>query len=142
MKIHALKLKKGEDILLSIEKFSQAKNISAGAVLSGVGDLCEARLVHGTDLALNPLKEDLEITGLNGAVSAARTHLHITLAKKDLSVIGGHLAHGCIAENGVEIILAEFEPDEVVSPETTDGAAADPNEYDSLVAKLFQGTKK
>ena len=59
--------------------------------------------------AAHTLEERLEIVSLTGTVSAERLHLHISLAREDLSVIGGHLLDGCIVNTTAEIVLLELE---------------------------------
>ena len=44
-----------------------------------------------------------------GTLSAARTHLHIALAREDLTVLGGHLMEGCIVNTTAEVVLLELD---------------------------------
>ena len=46
-----------------------------------------------------------EIVSLDGTVSAARCHVHIALAREDLSTLGGHLMPGCIVNTTCELAL-------------------------------------
>ena len=51
------------------------------------------------------IEEPCEIVSLFGTVSAARCHLHISLAREDLGVIGGHLVEGCIVNTTCELVI-------------------------------------
>ena len=60
--------------------------------------------------------EDVEIVSLMGTVSEHGSHLHASLAHRDLSVFGGHLRPGCLVNTTAEIVLAEL-PDTVFTRE-------------------------
>ena len=51
----------------------------------------------------------MEIVSATGTLSQDRLHLHLSLSRKDLSTIGGHLAEGCIVNTTAEIVLLELE---------------------------------
>lgn len=53
-------------------------------------------------------EEDMEIVSLTGTVSLHGSHLHISLSRRDLSVLGGHLMPGCLVNTTAEIILLEL----------------------------------
>ena len=57
-----------------------------------------------------------EIVSLMGTVSEHGSHLHASLAHRDLSVFGGHLRPGCLVNTTAEIVLAEL-PDTVFTRE-------------------------
>ena len=109
MKTHVFRLKRGDDLYLSIKKYCQAHGISAGVMLSGVGCVTEARLRDASGVNIQSLHEPLEIVSLNGTVSAQRCHLHIAFSKEDLSTVGGHLVEGCIINTTCEIAILECE---------------------------------
>lgn len=108
MTVHCLRLRRGDDLLLSIRNLAKQKNIAAGAVLSGVGCISVGRLRDASGVTIREIQEHCEIVSLNGTVSAERCHLHIALSKEDLSTIGGHLCPGCIINTTCELIIAEF----------------------------------
>ena len=58
----------------------------------------------------------MEIVSLTGTVAEAGCHLHISLSREDLSVLGGHLRPGCLVNTTAEIVLAEL-PDTVFTRE-------------------------
>jgi uncharacterized protein len=107
-----IRLEKGDDILGSIRRFAGTNRIGA-AMFEGIGSLNTAKLGH-YDFATKNYKyeifrEDLEILSLSGNVStlnkAPLPHAHVTLGRRDFSVIGGHLDEGSSA-NMVEIGLS------------------------------------
>ena len=107
-----LRLEMGDDILLSLKRF--AKNYRVGAAkFEGIGSLNTAKLGHydfkTKNYKFEIFSEDLEILSLSGNIAtmnkAPLPHAHVTLGKRDFSVIGGHLDEGSLA-NMVEIILS------------------------------------
>ncbi len=107
-KYHAVRLRRGEDILKSIEELCKNKNISAGFVASGVGCISKGKIRDASGITIREINENCEIVSLNGTVGAKRCHLHIAFSKEDLSVIGGHLCVGCIINTTCELIIAEI----------------------------------
>ena len=94
---HCFRLHRGDDLKRSIQDYAKKHGIKASVIVSGVGCL---RLARSHTLA-----ERLEIVSLTGTVGAERTHLHIALAREDLSVLGGHLLEGCTVNTTAEIVL-------------------------------------
>ena len=118
---HSVRLHRGDDLLLSIREIAKNKNIHAAVVLSAVGCISEGRVRDASGVTIREIKDHCEIVSLNGTVSAARCHLHISFAREDLSVIGGHLLPGCIVNTTAEIVLGEVDGiifDKVFDPET------------------------
>ncbi len=105
---HCVRLRRGDDLMLSIKEICREKNIAAGVVLSAVGCISEGRVRDASGINIREIKEHCEIVSLNGTVSENRCHLHIALSKEDLSTIGGHLCPGCIINTTCELIIAEF----------------------------------
>lgn len=88
-----------------IVDFANKAGITAGAILSGVGCVKTARLRDATGVDIQRIDEHMEIVSVTGTVSLKRTHIHVSLSKKDLSVIGGHLVEGCIVNTTAEIVI-------------------------------------
>lgn len=108
MKCHSVRLRRGDDLLLSIKEIAKEKNISAGVVLSAVGCIAKGRVRDASGVTIREIQDHCEIVSLNGTVSAQRCHLHIALSKEDLSTIGGHLCPGCIINTTCELVIAEL----------------------------------
>lgn len=105
-----IRLEQGDDILKSLKDFAEKQRIRA-AFFEGIGSLYQAKLGHYDFGATKTYKyetfeEDLEILALSGNVSRmgpdAIPHAHVTLGRRDFSVIGGHLEEGSLA-NMVEV---------------------------------------
>lgn len=108
MVCHCIRLKRGEDLLDTINRICKEKNIQSGVVLSGVGCISSGRVRDASGVRIREIAEHCEIVSLNGTVSAARCHVHISLSKEDLSTIGGHLCSGCIVNTTCELVIAEL----------------------------------
>lgn len=109
MKTYAVRLRRGMDLLQSIESFCVKHEIKAGVVLSGVGCVSRARVRDAGGVNLADLCEPMEIVSLMGTVSEKRCHLHVSFSKEDLSVVGGHLVEGCIVNTTCELVIGELE---------------------------------
>ena len=110
-----LRLEQGDDILKTLRDFSDTQKIKA-AFFEGIGSLYRAKLGHYDFKDTKTYKyetfdEDLEILTLSGNVSImngrALPHAHITLGRRDFSVIGGHLEDDSLA-NMVEVNLVRM----------------------------------
>ena len=109
--MHVLRLESGDDILRSLQQFANSKKLGA-SLIEGIGSLNKVKLGH-YDFKTKQYKhetfeDDFEILNLSGNISSMNRkplpHLHITLGRRDFSVIGGHLDEGSIA-NMVEVWL-------------------------------------
>ena len=109
MKSYAVRLKRGADLLESIENFCIENSIKAGVLLSGVGCVLRARLRDAGGVNIVELNEPMEIVSLMGTVSEKRCHLHAAFSKEDLSVVGGHLVRGCIINTTCELVIGALE---------------------------------
>lgn len=94
----AVVLKPGQDIRTAIEEIVTEQKISAATVISCVGALSHARLrMADTDRKRQSIREfegKFEIVSLIGNVGQGRTHLHMSIADTQGSVIGGHIKTG------------------------------------------------
>jgi len=95
---YVLRLIKGEPVMEKIIEFCEKENIS-GASITGIGALEKAEIGHYSlkekKYVTENFEEDLEVLALNGNISLKEkkpfVHAHVTLGKKDFTVIGGHL---------------------------------------------------
>ena len=109
MKFHCVRLRRGQDLMLSIKELCREQNIAAGVVLSAVGCISEGRVRDASGVTIRQIDDHCEIVSLNGTVSAKRCHLHIALSKEDMSTVGGHLCEGCIINTTCELVIGEME---------------------------------
>ena len=124
---HCIRLRRGDDLMLSIKQLCKEKNIAAGVVLSAVGCISQGRVRDASGVTSRDITDHCEIVSLDGTVSAQRCHLHISLSREDLSTIGGHLVSGCIVNTTCELVIAEL-------PGIRFGVEEDPETgYDELI---------
>lgn len=105
---HSLRLRRGSDLLESIQALCREKHIAAGVVLSAVGCISRGRVRDASGVTIREIEDHCEIVSLNGTVSEKRCHLHIALSREDLSTLGGHLCEGCIINTTCELVIAEI----------------------------------
>ena len=108
LKCHCVRLRRGDDLMLSIKELCREKHIAAGVILSAVGCISKGRVRDASGVTIREITDHCEIVSLNGTVSEKRCHLHIALSKEDLSTIGGHLCPGCIINTTCELVIAEL----------------------------------
>lgn len=109
MKQHVFRLHKGDDLLESIAGYCKEHAIDAGFAACCVGCVDQAKIRSADGHTVHTLRERLEIVSLTGTVSRNRCHLHIALAREDLSVIGGHLCAGCLVNTTAEVVLSQLD---------------------------------
>ena len=107
MKLHFIRLTKGQDLKKEIQNFCLQNNIFAGVVISSVGCLDECLLRNAGASEILKIKGPLEIISLNGTVSSNRIHLHLSVSDKSLKVYGGHLVEGSIINTTCELGILE-----------------------------------
>jgi len=106
---YVLRLESHDDILQSIRQFATTKRLGA-SLLEGIGSLSKVKLGHydfkTKQYRYETFEDDLEILNLSGNIASMNReplpHVHVTLGRRDFSVIGGHLDEGSSA-NMVEI---------------------------------------
>jgi len=109
-----LRLEAGDDILDNLQRFAERKRLRAAA-FEGIGSLNKAKLGHydfkTKKYTYEVFEDDLEILSLEGNISTLDQkplpHAHVTLGRRDFSVIGGHLDQGSLA-NMVEIVVQKL----------------------------------
>ena len=109
MKTHVFRLHPGDDLRLSMEQYAKEQHIGAAVVLSCVGSLSHVRLRDASGVNIQEAEGDHEIVSATGTVSEERPHIHVSLSREDLSVLGGHLQEGCIIKTTAEVVLLEME---------------------------------
>ena len=108
---HCFRLRRGQDLYEEIERYAQIHHIAAGVVLSGVGCLTRWEVRDASGVRVRSGKEPVEIVSLTGTVAEAGCHLHISLSREDLSVLGGHLRPGCLVKLKGTAFSREPDPD-------------------------------
>lgn len=101
------RLHRGEDLFQAICALAQEEHLQAAVVLSAVGCLQGATVRDASGITVQKIDCPCEIVSLTGTVSIRRTHLHISLSREDLSVVGGHVMPGCLVNTTCELVLLE-----------------------------------
>lgn len=103
------RLRRGDDLLLSIKRIAAEEHIELAAIISGVGCISKGRVRDASGVTIRDITGPCEIVSIGGTVSEKRCHIHIALSKEDLSTIGGHLVEGCIINTTCELMLLELD---------------------------------
>ena len=105
--IHAIRLKPGEDLKLSIRGYLLSSKIQAGWIFSCVGSLTKYHLRFSNQEKGTFSEGFFEIINLSGSLSMHGSHLHMAIADTQGNLIGGHVLEGCIIYTTAEIIIGE-----------------------------------
>lgn len=106
-KHHAFRLKPGEDLKQSIDRFVKAKHIEAGWIATCVGSLTEYNIRFANQEKGYSDKGHFEIVSLVGTLSVNGSHIHLSIADSTGKTIGGHLLDGCKVYTTAEIVVSE-----------------------------------
>ena len=77
----------------------------AGCLISAVGSLSVAQLRLAGATQATAIHGELEIISLSGTLSPDGAHLHIAVADRQGSVIGGHLCVGSLVRTTAELVI-------------------------------------
>ncbi|MEZ8100364.1 PPC domain-containing DNA-binding protein [Vibrio bivalvicida] len=104
----ATRLTKGDDLKHSIQDLVTKHSISAGTIASCVGCFTHfhIRLAGATDTL--ELSEPLEIVSIMGTLTPNHQHIHISVARQNGEVVGGHLLEGCLIDTTAELIIHQY----------------------------------
>ena len=109
MKMICKRLRRGDDLLLELQKIAVEEGLELAVILSGVGCVSRGRVRDASGVTVRDIDEPCEIVSLHGTVSRKRCHVHIALSKEDLSTAAGHLMEGCIINTTCELVLGTVE---------------------------------
>lgn len=107
LKIHAFRLKPGQDLKIEIEEFVQANHIEAGWIMTCVGSLTQSQLRFANQPAGTKQIGHFEIVSLVGTVSINGSHLHMSISDSTGKTTGGHLLADNIIYTTAEIVIGE-----------------------------------
>jgi predicted DNA-binding protein with PD1-like motif len=106
-RVHAFRLKPGDDLLSEIQRHVDEAQIEAGWIATCVGSLTDWTLRFADQSAGASGTGRFEILSLSGTVSKHGSHLHLAIADAAGNTIGGHLLRGCRVYTTAEIVIAE-----------------------------------
>lgn len=108
-----IRLYKGEDIILSLQKFCQHHSKIGAGSIKGIGAVSQANIgfFDGKEYKENLFSENLEVVALMGNIAQnSMVHLHGIFGRADGSCVGGHVMIGCIVSVTCEISIQIMEP--------------------------------
>lgn len=108
IKVHALRLKPGQDIRQELIAFVQREKIEAGSIISSVGSVKDGFLRYCDKKELTEISGPLEVVSLSGIISMHGIHLHAALSDAEGKTVGGHFGDGNLVHTTMEIILGEY----------------------------------
>lgn len=107
MKAFVIRLKPGEDLKASIEKFVREKNIEAGWIVTCAGSLTGYNIRFANQPNGSSGSGHFEIVSLAGTLSVNGSHIHLSIADSTGKTIGGHLMQGCKIYTTAEIVIEQ-----------------------------------
>lgn len=114
-KVHVFRVKPGQELLDSIERYCREHDITSGVVIGIIGSVTSARLNFLISLPANFEGVDysgpLEIVAAQGSVALKEDnpiiHIHVQLSGQDICR-GGHLARATVF-SAAEVAIAELD---------------------------------
>ena len=105
MKNHIIRLKPGEDLLESIQRYVLNNQIEAGWMVTCAGSLTDysIRMANQPDATIG--SGHFEIVSLTGTLSNAGAHLHLCISDSTGKTIGGHMMTGNKIYTTAEIVI-------------------------------------
>ncbi len=98
IEVIAVRLTKGMDLKLSLEKLVEQHAIKAGSIASCVGCVSDLNLrLAGAESTLTK-QEPFEIVSVMGTLTAEHQHVHISVSDREGRVWGGHLMEGTVID--------------------------------------------
>ena len=99
------RLRRGDDLLLELQRIAREEQLELAVILSAVGCVTRGRVRDASGVTVRDITEPCEIVSATGTVSDKRCHVHVSFAKEDLSTVGGHLVEGCLINTTCELVL-------------------------------------
>ena len=122
VKIHAFRLKPGQDLRKEIEALVAKEKIATGYIITCVGSLTQTNIRYANQPSGTQMNGHFEIVSLTGTVSTNGNHLHISVSDSLGKTTGGHLLPTNLVYTTAEIVIGES-PNLIFSSEK-DGSTA------------------
>jgi len=107
LKVHAIRLKPGDDLRDELERFTKENDIQDGFIITAVGSLQYASLRLANQLIISNFEGKFEIVSLVGTLSRDGVHLHVAVADETGKTLGGHVMANCEIYTTAEVIIGE-----------------------------------
>lgn len=122
VKIHAFRLKPGQDLKQEIQSYVQTHKIEAGWIMTCVGSVTQYNLRFANQPEGSKANGHFEIVSLVGTVSINGSHLHMSISDSTGKTIGGHLLDSNLVYTTAEIMIGEGK--QLVFTREKDGSTA------------------
>lgn len=106
-RVHAVRLRPGDDLREELEKLTALAPLRAGVVLSAVGSLTRLALRFADRKEETVRTGKFEVVSLTGTLGPDGCHLHLAVSDGDGVTIGGHLLPGCLVYTTVELVVGD-----------------------------------
>lgn len=106
-RVHAVRLRPGDDLREELEKLTALAPLRAGVVLSAVGSLTRLALRCADRKEETVRAGKFEIVSLTGTLGPDGCHLHLAVSDGDGVTLGGHLLPGCVVYTTVELVVGD-----------------------------------
>ncbi len=107
VKIHAFRLKPGQDLKQEILSYVQIHKIESGWIMTCVGSVTQYNLRFANQPEGSKATGHFEIVSLVGTVSINGSHLHMSVSDSTGKTIGGHLLDSNLVYTTAEIVIGE-----------------------------------
>lgn len=104
-KVHAFRLKPGQDLKKEIQQLVNDQQIKAGWISTCVGSLTNYNIRYANQPEGSNGSGHFEIVSLTGTVSVNGSHIHISVSDSTGKTIGGHLLDSNIVYTTAEIVI-------------------------------------
>jgi predicted DNA-binding protein with PD1-like motif len=106
-RVHAVRLRPGDDLREELEKLTALAPLRAGVVLSAVGSLTQLALRFADRKEETVRTGKFEVVSLTGTLGPDGCHLHLAVSDGDGVTLGGHLLPGCLVYTTVELVVGD-----------------------------------
>lgn len=125
----AVRLTKGQDLKLEIQRLVTENQIKAGSIASCVGCISKLNIRLSNAEFTKTLTAPFEIVSVMGTLTEFHQHVHISVADEHGNVVGGHLLEGTVVSHTSELIIHRY--DNMVFSRESDSSTG----YTELVIK-------
>ena len=105
VKVHAFRLKPGQDLRIAIDTYVKENNITAGWISTCAGSLTNYNIRFANQETGTIGNGYFEIVSLTGTLSVNGSHIHISISDSTGAATGGHLLKGCTIYTTAEIVI-------------------------------------
>lgn len=105
----ALRLRPGDDVILTLRQQVKHHQLQAAFIAGCVGSLTDVALRFAGQENTHLTSGKFEIVSLIGTLDAQGEHLHLAVSDENGQMSGGHMMPGCTVRTTLELIIGELE---------------------------------